>query len=200
MAELEESLRAGWGDFTGRVVPRQPPKPLGVPAAYIMRPYEIRMAFKRGSWCTVHLELGHDEIGDTGDAVPFLADDLVELFAILGLPRPAAVPVLAVHHQIAQKLHACTEAVSDRAHDLVDLQLLVAADQPDLVVVAETARRLFISRNAQAWPPRIRTRPTWPELYEAAAVDLDVLPDLEAAVDWTNNLILAIDAACPRTE
>lgn len=126
VAELEESLRAGWGDFTGRVVPRQPPKPLGVPAAYVMRPYEIRMSYKRGSWCTVHLELGHDEIGDTRDAVPFLAADLLELFANLGLPQPAAVPVLAVHHQIAQKLHACTEAGSDRAHDLVDLQLLVA--------------------------------------------------------------------------
>ncbi len=37
-----------------------------------------------------------------------LADDIVALFAELGLDKPDPIPLLSVDHQIAQKFHACT--------------------------------------------------------------------------------------------
>jgi hypothetical protein len=160
-----------------------------------MQPYEVKLAFRTRSWMTVPLELGHDEIGDTRDTVPFLADDLVGLFEQLGLDRPEPVQILAPHHQIAQKLHACTLPDSERAHDLVDLQLLVADAHPDLALVGYTARRLFEFRKAQAWPPRVTAGPDWVTLYGEQAEGLAVLTDLDEAVDWANQLIADLNAA-----
>ena len=55
-----------------------------------------------------------------------------------------------------------------------------------------TARRLFISRRAQEWPPVIVAHESWDTLYAEAAVDLGVLPDVGEAVVWTNELIARI--------
>jgi hypothetical protein len=88
VADLQSRLDRGWGGFSGRLVKRQAPRPAGVPQPYIMQPYEVKLAFRTRSWMTLPLELGHDEIGDTRDTVPFLADDLVRLFGQLGLDRP----------------------------------------------------------------------------------------------------------------
>ena len=146
---------------------------------------------------TVPLEVGHDEIGDTADAVLRLAPDLLALFETLGLAPPGPVRVLAVHHQIAQKLHACTVAGSDRAHDLVDLQLLESSEPGplDFPLTRTTAKRLFASRQAHAWPPTIASHPTWEPLYRDAAEGLSVHQDLGEACAWGNNLIRRIDNA-----
>lgn len=165
LTEFEENLQAGWGSFTGRLVARVPPKPIEVPTEYIMRPYDVKLSFKSKSWMTVLVELGHDELGDTMDPVKLIADDLVALFARLGLEEPRPAPVLAVHHQMAQKLHACTAVGSERAHDLVDLQLLVQHEDPGLALVAETAHRLFRSRRAHPWPPHVVVGSTWAGIY-----------------------------------
>lgn len=195
VAELEEALSTGWGGFTGRLVKKTAAKPTGVPAPYVMQPYEVKLAFQGKPWLTVPLELGHDEIGDTEDTVPQLAGDLVELFVKLGLPTPQPVPVLATHHQVAQKLHACTAPGSDRAHDLVDLQLLAADEPLDLHTTATTARRLFASRHVHEWPPQLQPGPGWSTLYTEAAEGLAVRDTLDAAVAWTNELIVQIDEA-----
>lgn len=121
--------------------------------------YDVKLSHAGKSWMTVRLELGHDEIGDTHEPDLVVAEDLLELFARLGLPQPRPVPVLRADHQIAQKLHTCTAVGSDRAHDIVDLQLLVGTGECDLVLTAETSRRLFRSRNAHQWPPTVTARP-----------------------------------------
>ncbi len=69
----------------------------------------------------------------------------------LGLETPAPIPVLVLDHQIAQKLHACTydnpkTGQNDRAHDLVDLQILEQEEAIDMAAVAATAERLFTAR------------------------------------------------------
>ena len=97
-------------------------------------------------------------------------------------------------HQIAQKLHACTGPDNERAHDLVDLQLLVASVVVNLAHVKQTSVRLFGYRQAQPWPPAVVATQTWPGIYEDAA-GLDVLPDLDSAVGWANELIRRIDTA-----
>ncbi|MGH8940247.1 MAG: nucleotidyl transferase AbiEii/AbiGii toxin family protein, partial [Actinomycetes bacterium] len=135
------ALESGWSGFNGRLVRGKPPKPAGVPDSYVMRPFEVRLTYKGRSWLTVLVEVGHDELGDTDDPVPVVSSEIVELFLSLGLERPAPIPVLTADHQIAQKLHALSSAGSERAHDLVDLQLLVAAEAPDLSRVRDTCER-----------------------------------------------------------
>ena len=188
------SLAEGWNGFTGRLVPRPPPRPAGVPAAYVMRPFDVRLAYLTRSWLTVPVEVGHDELDDTAEPTLALADDLVDLFRRVGLPAPAPLPVLAVEHQIAQKLHACSEPGSERAHDLVDMQLLVDTGQVDLRRMAELCRRLFISRRKHPWPPTITAGPGWAQLYlESAAGIRSVIADLPAALIWANELVRRVD-------
>lgn len=191
--EFSGALRAGWANFTGRIATRTPPRPPGVPAGYVMRPYDIKLSYHNQSWMTVPLELGRDEIGDTDSPDYALAADTLEVFATLGLPQPRPIAVLPISHQIAQKLHACTEPGTDRAHDLVDLQLLLATHQVDLSAVGDIARRLFRSRRKHSWPPTVTVNDGWPALYGNAREELPVLPDVDAAVAWTNNLIGRIE-------
>lgn len=140
------------------------------------------------------LELGHDEVGSTDDPDLIESREATDRFAELGLPDPGPLRVLPVEHQIAQKLHACTSrGDNDRARDLVDLQLV--ADRADLMATAHVANRLFRARGEQTWPPTIRAGDTWPGLYDEAARALDVLPTVEEAVSWANDLVARIDGA-----
>lgn len=191
---LGEALITGWGGFTGRIVRVEPADPPGVPAEYVMQPFDVKVQYRDQSWLTVRLELGHDEIGSTSDATSVIAQDIVALVTRLGLPMPEPVPVLNVEHQIAQKLHACStpDAFGNnaRAHDLVDLQLLTDVDPPDLTRLWRVGERLFAARRVANWPPVIRAWNGWDALYEAAGEGLEVLA-LPEAVEWANDLIAA---------
>lgn len=191
--ELDTNLAAGWGGFTGRVVDLDAPSPEGVPDEYVMQPFDIKLDYQGRSWLTVRFELGHDEIGSTATHDLRMADDIVELFDTLGLEAPAPIPVLAIEHQVAQKLHACTAVDktgrNERAHDLVDLQLLDSEETIDVAAVGATARRLFAARRSHAWPPVVLAHEGWDTLYAEAADGLDVLPTIDAAVAWANEFI-----------
>ena len=193
--ELDSALSAGWGGFTGRLVEKEPAHPKGVPTHYVMQPYEVKLSYNGKAWCTVTLEVGHNEIGDADDPDWGIAQDVVELFERLGLPCPAPVPLMPMPHQIAQKLHALTESGSHRAHDLIDLQLIEGDTQVDLIKTRNVCARLFAYRKAQQWPPRIICGDDWATAYDAQRADLPVLPSVEAAVNWANELIVRIDSA-----
>lgn len=96
--EFEESLAAGWAGFTGRLVEKNAPSPRGVPTAYVMQPFEVKLDHRGRSWCTVTFELGHNEIGDADLPEFYVADDLAELFTAVGLETPKPVPVMQVKH------------------------------------------------------------------------------------------------------
>ncbi|MGB3157191.1 MAG: nucleotidyl transferase AbiEii/AbiGii toxin family protein, partial [Candidatus Microthrix parvicella] len=191
-AELSAHLADGWQGFTGRLVDRTPADPPDVPGEYVMHPFEVKLAYAGQSYVTIEFELGHDEVGST--AAPALALDtgIAEVIERLGFPTPEPVAVLAVEHQIAQKLHACTtpnrQGGNERAHDLVDLQILVVVDPPDLREVARIGRRLFAARRVSPWPPEVREWPGWDDRYQAASEGLDVRP-LDSAVQWLQALV-----------
>ena len=193
--ELEENLHSGWNGFTGTVVPRDPASPRGVPPAYVMRPYDIKLSYNGSPWCTVPLEVGHNEIGDADDPDWGMPDDVLEMFASLRLAEPASVPIMPLHHQIAQKLHALTSPGSNRVHDLIDLQVMVTGAEIDLRRTRETCERLFSYRNQQSWPCEVVADDTWAKAYEIQCRGLDVLGGVEAAVNWTNGLIARIASA-----
>jgi len=197
LAELGERLAVGWGGFTGAVAEVEGPRPDDVPDEYVMRPFSLRLAYKSRHWLSVPFELGRDEVGSTARFDLALAPDIVELFDALGLDAPAPVPVIAVEHQVAQKLHACT-AVSprtgrnERAHDLVDLQILEEEEDIDLAAVADAARRLFAARRGHSWPPTVVAYEGWDTIYAEAAGGLNVIADVEGAVAWANEFIARI--------
>lgn len=192
LEQLAASLAAGWGNFSGTVTEGRQRPPAGVPAAYVMQPMTVKLAYHRKPLTTVDVEVGYDELEATTSepAELQLPGEVSTLFADLGLAAPQPVRVLPVHHQIAQKLHACTENGNERAHDLVDLQLL--APLADDALVAATVRRLFAFRHQHIWPSVVVAGPAWPALYADAAEGLNVLPDVAAAVAWTNEYIVRL--------
>lgn len=193
--DFEERLRTGWSGFTGRLIERTAPEPADVPTTYVMQPFDVKLDYLGKPWCTVTFELGHNEIGDADAPETALADDLADLFPSVGLPRPEPVSVMRSDHQIAQKLHAATGPGSERAHDLIDLQLLDREEDLDLALVRETCTRLFTYRAGQQWPPVVVVNENWDTLYDASSTGVNVIPDITAAAAWANDFITRIDAA-----
>jgi predicted nucleotidyltransferase component of viral defense system len=191
---LDEGLTEGWGGFTGTITRLPTPQPDGVPEEYVMQPFDIRLAYLDRHWLTVRFELGRDEVGSTEEVETRLAQDILDLFSAIGLPGPQPLPVLAVEHQIAQKLHACTSVnpktgANERAHDLVDLQILEQEERIDMTAVDAVATRLFDARRGTPWPPTVRAYEGWDTIYASATDGLDVLQDVHAAVEWANDFI-----------
>lgn len=192
--QLRERLATGWSGFTGTVEELEPAQPEGVPAAYVMQPFSIRLAYQGRQWLTVKFELGHDEIGSTENPDERMDDDIVDIFALIGLEAPQPVPLTSVEHQMAQKLHACTfvnpkTGRNERAHDLVDMQILWQEETVDLAALGELGPRLFATRRAQTWPPTIIEYEGWGSIYVEAAGGLDVLSSVGEAVAWANDLV-----------
>ena len=192
---LRAALAAGWQGFTGRLVRGRKAAPRDVPDRYVMQPYDVKLDYNGKPWLTVSLEVGHDEIGDAERSEPAIAPDIVELFRRLGFPEPKPFPLMPLCFQIAQKLHAVSAPRSRRAHDLVDLQLVVSRDPPDLSELRRTCERLFAYRKRQAWPPVLEPIGDWEPLYAERRGALRVLPTAAAAVAWANDLIARIAAA-----
>jgi len=191
--ELGISLKVGWNGFPGRLVMKKPANPKNIPDEYVMKPYDVKLEYNGKSWGTVPLEIGHDEIGDTDEPDYFISDDIVNIFTKLNFPKPAPIPLLPIHHQIAQKLHALSTINSERAHDIIDLQLIASRDRLNYPLVNRTCYRLFKSRNQQEWPPIISKGDNWDTLYASQVGNLPVIQDVEDAVDWVNNLISEIN-------
>ena len=190
---LEASLAIGWNGFTGKVIRLEPARPRDVPGEYVMKPYAVKLSYNGKSWLTVPLEIGHDEIGDTAAPDFFISPDVIATFEQLGLPAPKPVPLVPIPHQIAQKLHAVSGADSARAHDLIDLQLILNREDVDFPKVKEACRRLFASRRLQKWPPAIVKGRDWDTLYERQLGDLDVLQTVDEAIIWANAFIDSIE-------
>ncbi|MEE8722818.1 MAG: nucleotidyl transferase AbiEii/AbiGii toxin family protein [Eggerthellaceae bacterium] len=152
--DLDAALREGWEGFTGHLVERSPAHPEGVEERYVMRPYDAKLSYNGKSWMTVPIEIGHNEIGDADEADMGIAPDICAMFEQLGFPAPEPAPLMPLHHQIAQKLHAASTPGSRRAHDLIDLQL-IARNTGDLnyELLRTTCVRLFAYRKQQDWPP-----------------------------------------------
>lgn len=189
---LEQALDNGWEGFEGRLVPAKPAHPRGVPEGYVMRPYGVKLSYLGGAWCTVTLELGHDEIGDADDPDFIEPADANHTLAALGFPVLPPVPTMALHHQIAQKLHGASEPGSKRAHDLIDLQLIVERGNIDWELTRETCERLFSYRQCQPWPTTIEKGEGWDDLYAAQLTEGTALRTADEAVAWANELVARI--------
>ena len=189
-----ERLAAGWEGFTGRLVEMPQAHPKDVPGAYVMQPYAVKLSYLGKPWFTVEFELGHNEIGDADDADMVVPADVDSMLFSMGFPPLEPIPLMPLRYQIAQKLHGLTEPGSQRAHDLVDLQIIAANEEIDLGSVKDVCMRLFAYRRMQEWPPTVTMNESWEAIYAEAADGLDVLAGASDAIAWANDLIESIDA------
>lgn len=193
--KLEASLARGWSGFEGRLVPRERAHPENVPPQYVMRPFDVKLSYLGRAWCTVALEVGHNELGDAEEPERTLSPDVIRLFRTLGFPDPNPVPIMPLHHQIAQKLHGASEPRSKRAHDLIDLQVIMHRGTIDLALARKTCERLFAYRAMQPWPAVVKKNEGWDDLYAAQVLPPPVLQSVDEAVAWVNELIASIAKA-----
>ena len=161
-----------------------------------MQPLDVKLAYRNHPWCTVRLEVGHNEIGDADECeiVP-LPQKALDIFAALNFPEPRPVPLMPLPFQIAQKLHGLTQDGSSRVRDLIDLQLIAGTADFNLAETTAICRRLFKYRKMQPWPPSATQGANWDTIYAEQMANLPVLPTVEEAVAWANDLIARIDAA-----
>lgn len=190
-----QRMAIGWEGFAGRLIEMPQAHPKGVPGVYVMQPYAVKLSYLGKPWCTIDLEIGHNELGDADDADMVIPEDADAMLSSMGFPPLKPIPLMPLRYQIAQKLHGLTEPGSQRAHDLVDLQLIAANEQIDLVSVRDVCVRLFAYRQMQAWPPEAILGEGWESIYAEAAEGLDVVSDASEAVAWANELIERIDNA-----
>jgi len=194
-ALLDESFGRGWSDFTATIGPADDYRPPDFPDEYVVRRYKASLRYRREvqSWTTITVEVSRDEVGGVNAARPLLDNGFVTLFRALGVEDPSPVAVFPIDFQVAQKLHACTDLTrpNERAHDLVDIQMLLA-DVPR----AERRERLLqavldtFRYRETAWPATVVQQPRWDTLYEAATHEvIGVLPDVRSAISWANELI-----------
>ena len=192
---LRRRLTDGWNGFSGEVRVLRQASPRGIPFEYVMQPCEVKLSYKSRPWFTVQLEVGHNEIGDADEyELIRIPDVLSELFAYLALPVPGALPMMKLEYQIAQKLHGVTAPGSKRAHDLVDLQLIMANGEVDIALVHKLCRKLFKYRKGQKWPPKVVKGDEWEDIYAAQSRGIDVVSTVDEAVVWANDLIARIVA------
>jgi hypothetical protein len=199
---LEDALSDGWAGFTGRLGDRggiQTP----VPPDYRPHRLDVKLDFEGRSFGTVQLEVASEEAGGLRTTDTIESADGGPIFEAIGLPNPGPVSVLTLPVQVAQKLHACTAPdtggwTNDRAHDLVDLQLIdLDLDVAQLSEVREACERLFRARTGHGWPPTLTAREGWSARYAEERTDVrsDVLGDLEQAIGWANDFIARIAEA-----
>ncbi|MDT4991447.1 MAG: hypothetical protein QOH97_1339 [Actinoplanes sp.] len=202
VAEVHELLadagEHGWEGFTAIFTP---PEEIEVPGLQVKpRRFVAKLSYHGQPFASVPIEVSMVEAGNAESFDAVSSDAL----ALVGVPGAVTVPCMTLPWQIAQKLHACTATpatpkTNDRAHDLVDLQLLevLLADthleQTRLACVA-----VFEVRAEQSWPTTIRALPHWPAIYDRARDGLDHIDLAEtvaAAAQRVQRFVSRIDAS-----
>ena len=139
------------------------PQPIGPTGAVRVT---LRLTYRNAPWATIPLEVSPVE-GRSGDPAAIDYRRPAPDLSVFGLEPQGDVPCLPVRYQIAQKLHACTEATTnkenDRFRDLIDLLLLEElvgeCGWPD---VRSACLEVFALRPRHTWPPAITVSPAWP--------------------------------------
>lgn len=196
LRDVGGKLKTGWNGFTGEVVVLKQASPKGVPFDYVMQPCAVHLNYLDTPWRVVDMEIGHNEIGDADafDMIP-VPQEVSLLAEFLCLPALGEIRAMKLEYQVAQKLHGATELGSKRAHDLIDLQLILSQNEIDMVKTASICRELFRYRRKQPWPTRVVRNENWDAAYLERKGGLKVLPTVGEAIAWTNDLIARIDAA-----
>ena len=195
LKDVGGKLKTGWNGFSGEIVVLKQASPKGIPFDYVMQPCAVHLNYLDTPWRVVDMEIGHNEIGDADAFDTISVPQEVSLLAeFLCLPALGEIRAMKLEYQVAQKLHGATELASKRAHDLIDLQLILSQNEIDMVKTASICRELFRYRRKQPWPARVVRNENWDAAYLERKGGLKVLPTVGEAIAWTNDLIDRIAA------
>ena len=78
--------------------------------------------------------------------------------------------------------------------DIEQVKSVAEQEKVDWTRTADICRRLFAYRKMQPWPPKVEKGEDWESLYLAQRGDLPILPSVDGAIAWANELIAKIDA------
>lgn len=195
---LAEAGAGGWEGFT---VVFTAPVAFEVPAlASSAYRFTAKVAYFAKPFVSVPIEVSPTEAGNA-ETYDKISSEALEL---VGLPNSGAVPCMTLPWQVAQKIHACTDPVdkprtNDRAHDLVDLQLLEAlmVDEP-LDETRAACVAVFAARGKHAWPPVVVAQPHWGPIYVRALealTELGLAPDVDRAIERVQSFIDRIESS-----
>jgi Nucleotidyl transferase AbiEii toxin, Type IV TA system len=183
-----------WNGFTvaRKSAPRQ--ITLSTPGYHPWR-VPLQLRYEGRDFGSVAFEISIDE--STAAHYELVAPEGIEL-AHFAIDPPCVIPCLDVVHQIAQKIHACTEVVeggNQRVRDIVDIWLLEALLQPgQLVDIRVAAVETFARRKQHTWPPAVATSPSWSTEYAALVSHLPGAPATSAdAARYLRDFIRQID-------
>lgn len=168
---IEDRCKAGWGRvppskkqrranpnapervaFTGTLKEKEQHDPGARHPEYLMRPLRVTLNFLGKPWGAIDLELAYPETTTKLSPPSRIDSELTDKFEAFGFGKLAAVRFLALEVQVAQKIHALTHPLSDRTHDLVDLQLLWT-DELELRGLHRACEATFRYRQEHTWPP-----------------------------------------------
>jgi hypothetical protein len=196
--QLAGAGESGWEGFTAIFTP---PEEIDVPGLPIRpRRFVAKLSYRGKPFASVPIEVSTVEAGNA-DGFDALTS---EALGLVGISADVTVPCMTVPWQVAQKLHAVTAApvaakVNDRAHDLIDLQLLEALlGGTDLAQMRSACVAIFEARAQHLWPPTVAALPHWPTIYSNALEGLDHLElakTVEAAAERVQRFVGRIDAA-----
>jgi Nucleotidyl transferase AbiEii toxin, Type IV TA system len=180
--QLADAGEAGWEGFTAIFTA---PEEIDVPGMPVKpRRFTAKLNYRGKPFASVPMEVSTVEAGNADQFDTLTSDAL----GLVGVSAAVSVPCMTIPWQIAQKLHAVTAAlqvprVNDRAHDLVDLQLLEGLlPDTDLLPTRSACIAVFEARAQHPWPPQVAALPHWPPIYSGALEGLDHL-ELAATVE-----------------
>lgn len=218
LAQIRKHFEIGWGKlppakrqlrqnpaapdrvaFTAKVTEKSVHDPGVRRPEYLMRPVRVTLNFLNKPWGAIDLELAHPEADVVASHPMPLDDRLTQIFEGFGFGSIDPVSFLSKEIQLAQKIHALTHPESDRAHDLVDLQLLWT-DDIDLVTLKTACEHTFRYRKEHSWPPLpLRSMRADRARYEAALQEIlisdqpiPVAQDLDTARTWLDSKLRAL--------
>jgi len=197
VARVTTAVETGWSGFQGVVTNVEP-----IARAQITPPpmrMKVKLSYKQRAFMTIPFEVSPAEASSVDE--PEMVPVAITLEQVQ-LEGPTEMPFLPLRYQIAQKLHACTEASTDdhpndRARDLADLDLIeeLSVTDEDLPAIREACVEILESRGMHAWPPYIGAGPDWDQIWGRLTADEHLEMTLDEALESANNFIVRIAAA-----
>lgn len=167
---------------------------------YVMHPYRVSIAFLGNAWGALDVEVSDPEIGLHAHPRKEIDGELAWFGGYFSFGELQPVELVDLEYQIAQKIHAVSDSAYERAHDLVDLQILWNVE-PDLPLLNRLCVGTFGWRNQQLWPPLpLRQMEGWALAYADAREETEVnghtpvLANVAVARDWLGEIIERIAA------
>jgi hypothetical protein len=196
--QLADAGETGWEGFTAIFTA---PEEIDVPGMPVKpRRFTAKLSYRGQPFASVPIEVSTVEAGNADQFDTLTSDAL----GLVGVSAQIAVPCMTIPWQIAQKLHAVTAVLeapraNDRAHDLVDLQLLEGLlPQTGFVPTRCACIAVFEARAQHRWPPQVAALPHWPPIYSGALeglVHLELAETVEEAAEAVQRFVDRIDRA-----